>query len=149
MYDHVYHTCTYTCVHVGCPNVHVPYCPAVTSSFLWPTSKKKRGEGVTTRTCAFASQLTPPPPRIRVLRSMKLCCEVEDENSFDRHAVAVLKDGRVVGHVHVAILPVLKLFSTRLIHECNSFTLNCNTRTRAVPQTGLSGPLRGRVMEVK
>ena len=28
---------------------------------------------------------------------------VEDKNSFDRHAVAVLKDGRVVGHVHVAI----------------------------------------------
>ena len=60
----------------------------------------KRGGGVTTRTCAFASQLSPPPPplpRIRVL-----CSAVEDENSFDRHAVAVLKDGRVVGHVHVA-----------------------------------------------
>ena len=45
----------------------------------------------------------PPLPRICVLRSTKLCCAVEDENSFDRHAVAVLKDGRVVGHVHVAI----------------------------------------------
>ena len=32
-----------------------------------------------------------------------LCSAVEDENSFDRHAVAVLKDGRVVDHVHVAI----------------------------------------------
>ena len=29
----------------------------------------------------------------------ELCCAVEEENSFDRHAVAVLKDGGVVGHV--------------------------------------------------
>ena len=33
------------------------------------------------------------------------CCAVEDENSFDRHAVAVLKDGRVVGHIHMYMLP--------------------------------------------
>ena len=48
-------------------------------------SGKRGGGGVTTRTCAFASQLSPPPPlpRIRVL-----CSAVEDENSFDRHAVA-------------------------------------------------------------
>ena len=60
--------------------------------------QEKEGGGVTTRTCAFASQLSPPPlPRIRVL-----CSAVEDENSFNRHAMAVLKDGRVVGHVHVA-----------------------------------------------
>ena len=61
----------------------------------------KRGGGVTTRTCAFASQLSPPPPplpRIRIL-----CSAVEDENSFDRHAVAALKDGGVVGHVYLAI----------------------------------------------
>ena len=74
----------------------VPYCPTVTPPFLRPTSRKKRGESVTTRTCAFASQLSPPPlPRIYVLRSTKLCCAVEDENSFDRHAMAVLKAGRV------------------------------------------------------
>ena len=54
-------------------------------------------------TCVFASQLSPPPPRIHILRSTKLCCVVEDENSFDRNAVAVLKDGRVVGHVHVHV----------------------------------------------
>ena len=77
--------------------------PLLRPPFLRPTSMKKRGEGVTTRTCTFASQLSPPLPRIRVLRSTKLCCAVEDENSFDRHAVPVLKDGRVVGHVHVAI----------------------------------------------
>ena len=51
----------------------------------------------------FRLTVKPPLPRICVLRSTKLCCAVEDENSFDRHAVAVLKDGRVVGHVHVAI----------------------------------------------
>ena len=75
--------------------------PLLRPPFLRPTFRKKRGGGVTTRTCAFASQLSPPPPppppRIRVL-----CSAVEDENSFDRHAVAVLKDGRIVGHVHVA-----------------------------------------------
>ena len=63
-------------------------------------SGKRGGGGVTMRTCAFASQLSPSPPplpRIRIL-----CSVVEDENSFDRHAVAVLKDGRVVGHIHVA-----------------------------------------------
>ena len=40
----------------------------------------------------------PPPTNLRTLYSV-----VENENSFDRHAVAVLKDGRVVGHIHVAI----------------------------------------------
>ena len=50
--------------------------------------QEKEGRGVTTRTCAFALQLSPPPiPRIRVL-----CSAVEDENSFDRHAVAILTD---------------------------------------------------------
>ena len=34
---------------------------------------------------------------------MKLCCTVEDKNFFDRHAMAVLKNGRIVGHVHVAM----------------------------------------------
>ena len=68
---------------------------------LRPTFRKKRGGGgVTTRTCAFASQLSPPRPPSHEIRV--LCSAVEDENSFDRHAVAVLKDGRVVGHVHVA-----------------------------------------------
>ena len=41
--------------------------------------------------------------KINTTRIRVLCSAVEDENSFDRHAVAVLKDGRVVGHVHVAI----------------------------------------------
>ena len=133
---------------------YIPYCPAVTPPFLRPTARKKRG-GVTTRTCAFASQLSPPPslPRIRVL-----CSAVEDENSFDWHAVAVLKDGRVVGHVHVAIFcagslaarllppaatagrrpqetvrdqrkrprPVPKLFSTRdLLHLQHAYMYTC------------------------
>ena len=127
--------------------------PLLRPPFLRPTSKKKRGEGITTRICAFTSQLSPPLlPRICVLRSTKFCCAVEDENSFDRHAVVALKDGRVVGHVHVAIFWQVvsqpdsshrprrqddglrkpseisekgqdQLFSTRLIHEYNSSTL--------------------------
>ena len=81
-------------------NYDVPYCPAVTPPPFATYFQEKEGGGVTTRTCDFASQLSPPPlPRIRVL-----CSAVEDENYFDRHAVAVLKDGRVVGHVHVAKL---------------------------------------------
>ena len=83
--------------HAYCVYTVLPRCYA--PPLLRPTFRKKRGGGgVTTRTCAFASQLSPPPSHeIRVL-----CSAVEDENSFDRHAVAVLKDGRVVGHVHVA-----------------------------------------------
>ena len=79
---HRYHTA---------PLLRPPFCDLLSG---------KRGGGVTTRTCAFASQLSPPPPlpRIRVL-----CSAIEDEKSFDQHAVAVLKDGRVVGHVHFAI----------------------------------------------
>ena len=73
--------------------------PLLRPPFLRPTSRKKRGEGVTMKTCAFASQLS--LPRIRILRSTKLCCAV-DVNSFNRHAMAVLKGGRVVGHIHVA-----------------------------------------------
>ena len=85
--------CTCTCIMS-----YIPYCRCYAPPFF----RKKRGGGVTTRTCVFASQLSPPPlSPIRILRSMKLCCAVEDENSFHRHAVAVLKDGRVFGHVHV------------------------------------------------
>ena len=67
--------------------------------FLRPTSRKKGGRR-NNEDLHFRLAVKPPPPlpRIRVL-----CSAVEDENSFDRHAVAVLKDGRVVGHVHVAI----------------------------------------------
>ena len=36
--------------------------PLLRPPLLRPTFKKKRGGGVTTRTCAFASQLSPPPP---------------------------------------------------------------------------------------
>ena len=64
---------------------------------------EKEGGGRNNEDLHFRLAVKPPLPRIRVLRSTKLCCAVEDENSFDRHAVAVLKDGRVVGHVHVAI----------------------------------------------
>ena len=65
----------------------LPYCPTVTPPLFATYFQEKEGGGVTTRTCAFTSQLSPPIPRIRVL-----CSAVEDENSFDRHAVAVLKD---------------------------------------------------------
>ena len=57
----------------------------------------KRGGGRNNEDLRFYLAVKPPPPQIRVL-----CSAIEDENSFDRHAVAVLKDGRIVGHVHVA-----------------------------------------------
>ena len=102
--------------------------------------------------------LSPPPPTNS--HTEMLCCVVEDEKSFDQHAMAVLKDRRVVGHFTCCYFlqniagslasrllppaarlngsaeslasgnpseirpgPVLKLFSTRLIHEYNSSTL--------------------------
>ena len=82
----------------------IPYCPAVMPPFFATYFQVKEGGGRNNEDLRFASQLSPPPlPRIHILRSTKLCCAVEDENSFDRHAVAVQKDGKVVGHVHVAV----------------------------------------------
>ena len=40
----------------------------------------------------FRLAVKPPPPLSHEIRV--LCSAVEDENSFDRHAVAVLKDGK-------------------------------------------------------
>ena len=76
------------------------YCtaPLLCPPFLRPTSTKKRG-GHNNVDLRFHLAVKPPLPRIYVLRSTKLCCVVEDENSFDRYAVAVLKDGRVVCHM--------------------------------------------------
>ena len=59
--------------------------------------QEKEGGGRNNEDLHFYLAVKPSPPRIRVL-----CSAIEDENSFDRHAVAVLKDGRIVGHVHVA-----------------------------------------------
>ena len=73
--------------------------PLLRPPLLRPTFRKKRGGGRNNEDLRFRLAVKPPSPlpRIRVL-----CSVVEDENSFDRHAVAILKDGRVVGHVHVA-----------------------------------------------
>ena len=75
------HTCTV-----------LPHC--YSPPLLRPTSRKKRRGGRNNEDLHFRLAVKPPLlPRICVLRSTKLCCAVEDENSFDRHAVAVLKDG--------------------------------------------------------
>ena len=76
------------------------YCPAVTPPLLATYFQEKEGGGRNNEDLCFRLAVNPPPPlpRIRLL-----CSVVEDENSFDQHAMAVLKDGRVVGHVHVAI----------------------------------------------
>ena len=52
-------------------------------------SGKRGGGGRNNEDLRFRLAVKPPPPipRIRVL-----CSAVEDENSFDRHAVAALKD---------------------------------------------------------
>ena len=70
----------------------VPYCPAVTPPLPFATYlQEKEGGGRNNEDLHFRLAVKPPPPRIRVLRSTKLCCEAEDESSFDRRAVAVLK----------------------------------------------------------
>ena len=43
----------------------------------------------------------------------ELCCNVEEENSFDRHAVAVIKDGRVAGHVPQKLARLLSVKTTQ------------------------------------
>ena len=40
---------------------HLVIIPLLRPPFLRPTSRKKRSEGITMKTCAFASQLSPPP----------------------------------------------------------------------------------------
>ena len=77
--------------------IHVPYCPAVMPPPFATYFQEKEGGGRNNEDLRFRLAVKPPLPRIRVL-----CSAVEDENSFDRHAVAILKDGRVVGPVHVA-----------------------------------------------
>ena len=86
--------CTHVHVHVHVQHVHVPYCPTVTPPLFATYFQEKEGGGCNYEDLHFRLSVNPPPPppRIRVLRSTKLCCAVEDENSFDRHAVAVLKE---------------------------------------------------------
>ena len=75
-------------------------CAYRTAPLLRPPTyfQEKEGGGRNNEDLRFRLAVKPPPPlpRIRVV-----CSAVEDENSFDRHAMAILKDGRVVGHVHV------------------------------------------------
>ena len=160
-----------------------------------PFFQEKEGRWHNNEDLRFRLAVKPLPlPPIHVLRSTKLCCAVEDENSFHRHAVAVLKDGRVFSHVHVHVaicfantagsladrlLPlaerlhsrmtcriiglrkpseisekgqdhaVLKLFSTRLIHEYNS-SIHATRVHVQEQQYGSSGLREGAcVMEVK
>ena len=42
----------------------------------------------------------------------ELCCLAEEDNAFDHFAVAISKDGRIVGHV-----PLLYLPNNRCMHE--------------------------------
>ena len=133
---------------------YILYCPDVTPPlFATYFQEKEGGGGVITRTCAFASQLSPPPPplpRIRVL-----CSAVED--SFDRHAVAVLKDGRVVGLGRDGRMTAsgnrprsakkAKTSSQTIFYTLDTqvqLFYTCNTRTRAELQYGkLTGAARG------
>ena len=65
--------------------------PLLCPPFLRPTSKKKRGEGVT-RTCAFASQLSPPhPTNLRTEINEALLWGGRRELLRSTCAVAVLK----------------------------------------------------------
>ena len=66
---------------VRCAHRHVPYCPAVTPPPPFATSfqEKKGGGGVTMKTCAFASQLSPSPMNLRTEISKTLLCGIRRE----------------------------------------------------------------------
>ena len=72
--------------------------PLLRSPFLRPTciSRKKRGgrNNKDLRCC-----LAVPPPYLCTEINEELCYAVEEENSSDRHAVAVPKDGGVIDHI--------------------------------------------------
>ena len=84
------------------PDAYIPYCPTVTPPPFATYFQEKEGRGRNNEDLRFRLTVKPPPPPPPLPRIRVLCSVVEDENSFDKHAVAVLKDGRVVGHVHVA-----------------------------------------------
>ena len=101
----------------------IPYSRVVTPPLLKHNFALKRGGGGrNNENCIHLRVVTPPPPlplrsniasriesTVREYHVYKthwspsigeeLCCEIEEDNTFDRYAVAVTKDGRVVGHV--------------------------------------------------
>ena len=92
-------TCTYNYVYTVLPRCYAPtlFCDLI-------AGKKRGGGGQINEDLRFRLVVKPPPhtnSHTEIIE--KLCCAVENENSFDRHAVVVLKDRSVVGHVHVAI----------------------------------------------
>ena len=81
----------------------LPRCYAPPFCDRLPGKRGGGGGGVTKRTCTFTSQLTPPPPPMNSRTEINEALLCSRRRELHRHAVAVLKDGRVVGHVHVAI----------------------------------------------
>ena len=81
----------------------VPYCPAVTPPLFATYFQEKEGGGRNNEDLHFRLAVKPPPlPPTNFhtgINEALLCGRRQD-----RHAMAVLKDGRVVGHIHVAIL---------------------------------------------
>ena len=136
----------------------------------------KKGGGRNNNDLRFCLTVKSPLPQIHV---PKLCCAVEDENSYDRHAGAVLKGGRVVGHVHVATkhkhcsqttptgrdsrmtasgnrprsVRKAKTSSQTIFYMLDTriqLFYTCNMRTRArANRSQLERPTGGHVMEVK
>ena len=64
---------------------------------------EKKVGGVTTRTRAFASQLRPPLPRIHVGINEALLCSRRQELLQSTCRGSILKDGRVIDHVHLHV----------------------------------------------
>ena len=53
-----------------------------------------------------------------------LICEIEPDNMYDKHAVAVKKEGRIVGHVPMENSKVFKFFLRRGGHITATLTGN-------------------------
>ena len=61
----------------------------------------------------------------------ELCCEVEEDNTFDRYAVAVTKDERVVGHVPRELARICYFFLKK-----QHSTMTCTVTDKRRPSDG-------------
>ena len=154
----MYAQSSWKCILLHC---YIPYSRVVTPPLLKHNFALKRGGGgggVTTRTAYISVLLRPPPLRSSIASRIEstvrehhvykthwspsieeLCCEVEEDNTFDRYAVAVTKDGRVVGHVPRELARICYFFLKKQ-HSTMTCTVTDKRRPSDINGKGLVVP---------